>query len=119
MNPNPKELLEIAGIEIPLIGFYDVSDTRPFEPFTKPKGCFFSSYEQWLKGESIRIAKNESSCYGGGYWVGGVVPAWAVKSAGTDDVPREVFAKSLNQREGFKSSDELRARSQCMNSCAN
>ena len=61
MNPNPKELLEIAGIEIPLIGFYDVSDTRPFEPFTKPKGCFISSYEQWLKGESIRIAKNESS----------------------------------------------------------
>jgi len=107
MVPNPKELLEIAGIKTPLIGFYDVKDTKPFEPLSKPRGCYFSSYKHWLKGESICISINEPSCPGGGYWVGGVVPPWAIKTAGTDDMPIEVFAKSLNQREGFKASDKL------------
>jgi hypothetical protein len=107
MQPNADNLLQIAGITTPLIGFYDVSDTKPFEPFTKPKRCFFSSYEQWFKGESICISITESSCQGGGYWVGGVVPGWVVKSAGPDSAPREIFANGLNQREGFKSSDEL------------
>ena len=96
MKPDPTKLLEIAGIKTPLIGFYDVSDSKPFEPFAKPKQCFFSSYENWLKGESICISEGESKCRGGGYWVGGV-----------EFTTRENFAKVLNQREGFKSSDEL------------
>jgi len=96
MKPDPTKLLEIAGIETPLIGFYDVSDPKPFEPFAKPKRCYFASYENWLKGESVCISKNESSCRGGGYWVGGV-----------EFTSREDFAMVLNQREGFKSSDEL------------
>jgi len=96
MNPNPKEILKIAGIEIPLIGFYDIPDTKPFEPITKPKGCYFSCYEQWLKGGSVSLSKNESSCRGSGYWIGGVA------FTGLDN-----FAKILNQREGFKSSDKL------------
>jgi hypothetical protein len=107
MIPNPKELMEISSIKTPLIGFYDVRDTKPFEPCTKPKGCYFSSYDQWLKGESICISINESSCPGGGYWVGGVMPPWAIKSAGKDKMPLEVFTKSLNQREGFKFSEKL------------
>ena len=60
MEPDPTNLLEIAGIKTPLIGFYDVSDKKPFEPFAKPKRCSFSSYEQWYKGESVCISKNES-----------------------------------------------------------
>ena len=107
MKPDPTKLLEIAGIKTPLIGFYDVSDPKPFEPFAIPKRCFFSAYENWLKGESIFISAGNSSCQGGGYWVGGIMPEWAVKSAGPDLSPRENFAKGLNQREGFKSSDEL------------
>ena len=51
MKPDPTKLLEIAGIKTPLIGFYDVSDPKPFEPFAKPKRCYFSSYENWLKGD--------------------------------------------------------------------
>ena len=107
IRPDPTNLLELAGIKTPLIGFYDVPDPKPFEPFAKPKRCFFSAYENWLKGESICISEGTSSCQGGGYWVGGVVPSWAVKSAGTDCAPRDNFAKSLNQREGFKLSDAL------------
>ncbi|MFC1998413.1 DUF169 domain-containing protein [Chloroflexota bacterium] len=107
MRPDPAKLLEISGIKTPLIGFYDVSNPKPFEPFTKPKRCFFSSYEQRLKGESTCISENEASCQGGGYWVGGAIPAWVVKSAEPDNDLREIFANSLNQREGFKSSYDL------------
>ncbi len=110
MNPDPTKLLAIAGMTTPLIGFYDVPDPKPFEPFVKPKRCFFSAYENWLKGESICISEGTASCQGGGYWVGGIMPEWAVKSAGPDISPREAFAKGLNQREGFKSSDQLMCR---------
>jgi hypothetical protein len=107
MQPNPSDLLQNTGITTPLIGFYDVSDPKSFEPFTRPKRCFFGAYENWQKGESICISVNDASCMGGGYWVGGVMPAWAVKSATQDLSPREAFATGLNGREGFKSSDNL------------
>jgi len=96
MRPDPTNLLEISGIEIPLIGFYDVPDPKPFEPIARPKRCFFSAYENWLKGESICISVNDSSCRGGGYWVGGV-----------EFTTRDNFAKVLTEREGFKSTQKL------------
>jgi len=96
MRPDPTNLLEIAGIKTPLIGFYDVPDPKPFEPFAKPKRCFFSCYENWLRGESICISVDDSLCRGGGYWVGGV-----------EFATRDNFAKGLTEREGFKSSSEL------------
>ena len=107
MVPKPDKLLAISGIEIPLIGFYDVVDPKPFEPFANPERCIFSCYKNWLNGESICISEGNCSCQGGGYWVGGVVPAWAVKSTEKGHEPHEIFANSLNRREGFKSSDEL------------
>ena len=107
MKPDPSKLLERAGLTTPLIGFYDVSDPKPFEPFAKPERCIFSCYKNWLKGESIIITEGNCSCQGGGYWMGGVMPAWVQKSAQTDTEPLKVFARRLNQREGFKSSDEL------------
>lgn len=107
MQPNPGNLIEMTGIKTPLIGFYDVTDPKPFEPFTKSERCFFSAYEDWEKGDSICISAGQASCQGGVYWVGGVMPAWAEKLAGADGIPRDSFARSLNQREGFKSSDEL------------
>jgi len=110
MVPNPEKLLEIAGIENPLIGFYDVPDPEAFEPFTEPERCIFSSYSEWMKGYSIKISSGNSSCQGGGYWVGGKMPEWASKSSGQDLSPLENFAKRLNKREGFKSSDQLMIR---------
>jgi hypothetical protein len=107
IRPNPTNLLEIAGIKTPLIGFYDVPDPSPFEPFAKPKRCFFSAYRNWLEGESVLVSIGDSSCQGGGYWVGGTLPEWAVKSAGPNFTPRDSFATGLRQREGFKSSDAL------------
>jgi hypothetical protein len=50
MKPDPTPLLEIAGIDNPPIGFYDVPDPNPFEPFCTPKRCIFACYERWTKG---------------------------------------------------------------------
>ena len=96
MKPDPINLLEIAGIKTPLIGFYDIPDPKPFKPFAKPKRCLFSCYGNWLKGESICISTNDSGCRGSGYWIGGV-----------EFANRDNFAKFLTEREGFKSSLEL------------
>lgn len=107
MIPDPVQLLEIAEIKTPLIGFYDVSDPEPFQPFTKSGRCIFSAYENWLRGESQVISEGNCTCRGGGYWMGGMVPSWVRGSPEKGLSDREIFAKSLNQREGFKSSDGL------------
>jgi len=49
MQPNANNLLNIAGITTPLVGFYDTPDIKPFEPFAKPKHCIFSCYDNWTK----------------------------------------------------------------------
>lgn len=107
MIPNPKELLEFAGIETPLIGFYDVPDPRPFEPFAESGRCIFSNYKNWMNGFSSLLSIDNIGCKGGGYWIGGVMPPWAVKNEDQVHSPLENFGIGLNQREGFKSSDGL------------
>ena len=96
MTPDPKNLLEITGIDSPLVGFYDVPDPKPFKPFTKPVRCLFASYKNWLKGESTRITEDDVSCGGSGYWIRGV----ASRS-------RDEFVEFLTQAEGLKASPEL------------
>ncbi|MCP4373132.1 MAG: DUF169 domain-containing protein [Deltaproteobacteria bacterium] len=99
MQPNPNILLEIAGITTPLIGFYDTPDTKPFEPFAKPKECIFSCYENWLKDESIFLSEENVGsivCPGAGYW-----------SCGVESMPRKEVAKYLGEIEGLKSSSGL------------
>jgi hypothetical protein len=96
MKPDPTPLLEIAGIDNPPIGFYDVPDPNPFEPFCTPKRCIFACYERWTKGESTVLTEGSCGCRGGSYWIGGVA-----------FTTRREFAAGLNEREGFKSSNEL------------
>ncbi|MBW2058219.1 MAG: DUF169 domain-containing protein [Deltaproteobacteria bacterium] len=96
MPPDPTRLLETAGITTPLVGFYDVPDPKPFEPFAEPTDCIFSCYKNWLQGESICISEGNCTCRGGAYWVGG-----------HEFTTRRNLARVLNEREGFKSSQEL------------
>lgn len=107
MQPDPTSLLDSAGIDTPVIGFYDLSDPQPFEPFARPRRCIFSAWESWRAGESVHITRGSCSCMGGGYWIGGAMPAWALKAAGAEQPPLEAFTSRLNQREGFKDSDEV------------
>jgi hypothetical protein len=96
MAPDPTNLVEIAGITAPLVGFYDVFDPEPFKPFATPQRCIFASYQNWLNGESICLPANGDACRGGGYWIGG-----------TEFTSLEELARALTEREGFKSSTEL------------
>ncbi len=96
LQPNPDKLVEIAGISMPLIGFYDAPDARFFEPFAKPKHCIFSCYENWLKGESVIISEENFSCMGAGYWLCGV-----------ESLPRDKFVRFLAEKEGLKYSPAL------------
>jgi hypothetical protein len=111
MIPDPKELLDIARIKIPLIGLYDVPGMEAFDPIIKPTRCFFSAYEHWLKGEYVCISKEDpeysATCQGGAYWIGSCLPEWVPNKSGSRKEGLDKFATGLNQREGFKLTDEL------------
>ncbi len=96
MQPNADKLLQISGISAPLIGFYDVPDTKPFEPFVEPKHCFFSAYNNWHEGESILVSKEQFKCPGAGYWLCGV-----------ESMPRDKFVNFLANKEGLKLSIDI------------
>lgn len=100
MQPDPNNLLKIAGITTPLIGFYDVPDTTPFAPLVKPKAglraCIFAFYKQWLAGKTLHITEDNSGCGGCGYWI-----------FGKEHRSRKDFVKFLVDEEGLKASHEL------------
>ena len=100
MPPYPSKLIETAGIEIPLIGFYDAPDPAPFEPVVEPKpgarACVFAFYKSWLKGETLRVTKDNFGC-------GGAGRAWC----GVEARSREEFIRFLVDEEGLKASHDL------------
>ena len=49
MQPSTETLCEVIGMMPPLIGFYDVPDKEPFEPFATPKNCVFSRSEYYVR----------------------------------------------------------------------
>jgi hypothetical protein len=100
MQPDPTNLLKRVDLTIPLIGFYDAPDASPFKPLVKPERgehtCIFMFYEEWLKGKTLRITKDNFGCGGAGHWLCGVMAR-----------PREEFVKFLVDEEGLKSSRDL------------
>jgi hypothetical protein len=100
MIPNPENLLKIAGIPTPLIGFYDTPDPSPFEPLISPKpsghACIFAFYETWLNGQTLHIMPDNSGCGGANHWLFGIKGR-----------TRENFVKFLVDDEGLKASHDL------------
>ena len=100
MQPYPVELIKTAGIEIPLIGFYDAPDAKPFAPVVEPKAgtriCVFAFYKRWLKGETLRVTKDNFGC-------GGAGRSWC----GVEARSREEFIRFLVDEEGLKASPDL------------
>ena len=99
MQPSTETLSEAIGMMPPLIGFYDVPDKDPFEPFAIPQNCVFSCYEQWIHGESTCISEENCGsigCPGAGYWLCGV-----------ESVPRTDVAYFLAGQEGLKEEKRL------------
>jgi hypothetical protein len=97
-QPNPDILLQRIDMTIPLIGFYDAPDPKPFAPslFPKPGECVFSFYTNWLRGETLHITKDHYGCGGAGRWMCGITTR-----------PRDAFIKFLVDDEGLKSSHAL------------
>jgi len=95
-QPNADKLLRIAGVTMPLIGFYDVPDITPFQPFAKPKHCIFSCFTNWVSGESTVVTEEHFSCMGAGYWLCGV-----------ESRSREDMVEFLANKEGLRSSPEI------------
>jgi len=99
MQPNPANLLKIAEITNPLVGFYDTPNKKPFEPFTDVNHCIFSCYHGWMRGESTCLSEQNVGaigCPGAGYW-----------NCNVATVPSEDVAHYLAVQEGLKASPDL------------
>ncbi len=99
MTPNPRNLLNVLEISNPLIGFYDTPKKSLFEPFTIPKQCIFSCYQDWMQGKSTCLSEpnvKSIECSGAGYW-----------NCNISSVPKEHVAHFLAVEEGLKASQDL------------
>jgi hypothetical protein len=100
MQPDFSKLVQIAGIDIPLVGLYDAPEPSAFEPLVRPSpdshACAFSFYEQWLEGGTLHLTAGNPGCGGAGRSLCGVPVA-----------SREDFIKFLVEDEGLKASKEL------------
>jgi hypothetical protein len=99
-QPDPTNLLQRIGSAIPIIGFYDAPDIFPFEPLVKPTGgrraCVFAFYNQWLKGKTLHITKDNAGCGGACHWL-----------FSQETRLRKDFIDFLVNEEGLKASHEL------------
>jgi hypothetical protein len=97
-QPNPDILSQRIDLKIPVIGFYDAPDPKPFAPsvFPKPGECVFSFYGNWLRGETLHITTDHFGCGGAGRWMCGITTR-----------SRDSFIKFLVDDEGLKSSHAL------------
>jgi hypothetical protein len=99
MQPNPADLLSVAGITNPLIGFYDTPEIDAFGPFIEANQCIYSCYQGWMRGESICLSEDSLKnlqCPGAGYW-----------SCNVASAPREQVAQHLAMEQGLKASTDL------------
>jgi hypothetical protein len=102
MQPNPETLLEKANIELPLIGFYDAPEAKPFEPIVEPPegkwACVYMFYRQWLRGKTLHITKQNFGCGGMGTYLCDIQTR-----------SRQDYIDFLYGKEGLKASPELMA----------
>ena len=99
MQPDLRNLLEIAEISNPLIGFYDTPEKSGFEPFGDVNQCIFSCYQGWMRGESTCLSEQSVGTIegpGAGYW-----------NCNVARVPTEHVAHYLAVEEGLKASSDL------------
>jgi hypothetical protein len=95
-QPDPTYLLEMTGIDYPLVGFYDVPEYMSFEPIRETTTCVFAYFKQWMKGGSIWLSQKSHGCGGAGKWLCSVQTR-----------SRESYIKFLAEEEGLKANHEL------------
>ena len=100
MQPDPTNLIEKIDLTTPIVGFYDSPDPSPFAPLVTPKAgrhhCIFMFYNQWTKGETLHLTRENYGCGGAGRWL-----------YGEETRTREEFVKFLVDEEGLKATSNL------------
>lgn len=103
MATDPSRLLGRLDIRLPLIGFYDIPDTRGFDPVVAPEPgrhmCVFAFFGDWLQGRTLLITRDNFGCGGAGS---------ALCSLTTRS--REDYITFLVDTEGLKCSHEVMGR---------
>jgi hypothetical protein len=103
VQPDPKGLLDIAGVTIPLIGLYDADDAAQFAPLVSPEegrwACVFMYYKCWLRGETLHITGDNFGCGGAGTYM-----------FDRQTRTREEYINFLYGEEGLKADREIMAR---------
>lgn len=89
-------ILELAGIETPVVGVYDAPHTLPFAPLVLARRCIFSSYENWQKGHCVLVNRESEGCRGAVYWLCGI-----------EATSKEKMRHFYSQRKGLKATAEL------------
>lgn len=76
MQPDASYFLDRAGIQTPLIGFYDAPDPSAFGPLVRPAegqwACIFMFYKAWLQGRRLHLTSDNYGCGGVGTYMFGV-----------------------------------------------
>lgn len=100
MLPDHSRLIDAIGLKIPLIGFYDAPDPKPFAPLIEPpaavRTCIYAFYHKWLAGVTLCLTKENYGCGGAGNWLCGVKTR-----------TREQYIDLLADREGLKATREV------------
>lgn len=89
--------LSLLAIEDPALALYDVDDPSPYEPTVRPKGrqCCWEFADNWRRGETLVIGRDNPGCPGAGRYFLGLEPEGM-------DLP-----KFLYEGEGLKSSLDI------------
>ena len=99
---NCHYLTKKAGLKHPVIGLYDTSEPEEFQPLVEPgKGkwaCVFMFFNEWNKGKSLRLTKENYGCGGAGTYLFGE------KTRSKKD-----YINFLYGEEGLKASEKLMA----------
>jgi hypothetical protein len=73
MQTDYSYFIRQTGIALPLVGFYDAPEIRPFEPLVEPpatgRACIFAFYKKWLDGKTLMLTSENYGCGGAGSWL--------------------------------------------------
>lgn len=96
---NQSILLEKLNLKYPLLGVYDAPPESSFKKLIAPpenkRICMFAYFNQWAKGKTLKLSKDNSGCKGCGYW-------WFNKESQS----QEDFVKFLVEDEGLKDTND-------------
>lgn len=89
--PSTQYLRETLGLQYAIVGLYDLPSVQGIAGVIERRGCLFSSFENWQRGESVHLCRARPGCPGSSKWLCGA-------QAMTD----EMFLEFLVGTEGLK-----------------